>query len=88
VLGFAIRRGHLSFDGAMRMSFSKFALAGLILAASLLAIDHVARPLLAALPRFRDLAEILLLMVAGGAIYAALILLVFGRRWLSELLRS
>jgi hypothetical protein len=41
--------------------------------------------LLSSLSRFRAESELLVLAVAGGAVYAALVVALFGRRWLSSM---
>ncbi len=88
VMAFAIRRGHLAFDQTMRMSFVKFAATGLVLAAGLWGSADAAHRLVAALPHFRDVAEVLLLIVAGSVIYAVAIVALFGPRWVKALLRG
>jgi putative peptidoglycan lipid II flippase len=88
VIGFAARAKHLTLDREMRWSFAKFALAGVVLAAGFWIVARLAPELLGMLPRFRDEAALLMLIVAGCAIYAAAIIVLFGRRWLASLVRS
>jgi putative peptidoglycan lipid II flippase len=72
----------------MRMSLAKFAATGVVLALAFWAFVRVAPGSLAGLPRFHDEATLLLLIVAGSAIYAATILALFGRRWIMALVRG
>jgi putative peptidoglycan lipid II flippase len=88
VMLFAVREGHLVLDREMRISFARFAVAGTALAATFWAIAKFLPGLLLSLPRFRSEAELSVLVVAGTAVYGALILLLFGRRWLGALLHS
>jgi putative peptidoglycan lipid II flippase len=62
--------------------------AGIVLAIVLLFGQRALQPLVAGLPAFRDEALLLLLIVTGGAIYAALILALLGRDWLRSLARE
>jgi putative peptidoglycan lipid II flippase len=88
VIGFAARAKHLTLDREMRWSFAKFALAGVVLAAGFWIVARLAPELFGTLPRFRDEAALLMLIVAGCAIYAAAIFLLFGRRWVTSVVRS
>jgi hypothetical protein len=47
----------------------------------LFAFPLVASPL-SSLPRFRDVADLVVLTLLGGAVYGALVLALFGREWL------
>jgi putative peptidoglycan lipid II flippase len=87
-MGFAIHQGHLVLDRGLRLSFAKFALAGLVLGIGLWGMAQLAPQLLASLPRLRSEAELLLLIVEGAAIYGVVILALFGRRWLLSLARG
>ena len=88
VIGFAVHRGHLVIDHPMRLSVVKFALTCAVLAGALWMVALLAPAGLVALPGLRDEALFVLLMIAGGAIYALLILMLFGRRWLLLLARG
>jgi len=88
VMGFAVRANHLMIDREMRMSFLKFAVAALVLALVFWVIVRSAPTAFASLPRFRDEAMLLLLIVAGSAIYAGTIIALFGRRWVTALVRG
>jgi putative peptidoglycan lipid II flippase len=88
VVGFAVRAGHLSVDHEMRMTLAKFVATGVALASVFWAIVRLAPALFASLPRFHDEATLLLLIVAGSVIYAATIIVLFGRRWIVALVRG
>jgi putative peptidoglycan lipid II flippase len=88
VLGFAVRAKHLTIDREMRLSFVKFAATAALLALSFWLMVRIAPTLFASLPRFRDEATLLLLIVAGTAIYGVTIVGLFGRRWVGTLVRG
>jgi putative peptidoglycan lipid II flippase len=88
VLGFAVRAGYLELDRALLRSLAKFAGVGAVLGASLWLTARLATPLLTQLSMLRDEAALLLLALVGLIVYAAAILLLFGRRWLVRLLRG
>src|SRR5579871_6912539 len=88
VIGFATRAGYLHVDRALTRSIWKFVVCGIVLAFVFWAIVHMAPSLFATLPRFRDEATLLLLIVAGSAVYAAAIVVLFGRRWIMALVRG
>jgi putative peptidoglycan lipid II flippase len=88
VLGFAVRAKFLMMDRELLSSLAKFAATGLVLAFVFWAIVHVAPTLFASLPRFHDEATLLLLIVAGSAVYAATIVALFGGRWIMTLVRG
>jgi putative peptidoglycan lipid II flippase len=87
VVVFAVSAGHLQFDREMRLGLVKFATAGIALAAGLLLARRVFSPILAQLPALRDESMLAILIAVGAGIYAAAILLLFGRRWLAALVR-
>jgi putative peptidoglycan lipid II flippase len=87
VMGFAIRRGFLAMDRAFVQSIGKFAAAGLILAAALWGTSRAAAHWIATLPTARDEIALLMLVVVGAMVYAALIGALFGVRWLKALVR-
>src|SRR5205085_12569883 len=86
VIGFAVRAGHLALDRALLNSFAKFAVAGVILGAVLWFAARFAAGHLQ-IAAFRDEATLGLLIVVGAIVYAASILVLFGRRWLIALVR-
>ena len=88
VLGFAVRAGYLHFDRAWLISLGKFFITGVVLAAALWFVARFAALQFAQLGALRDVAVLGLLMLAAGVVYAALILLLFGRGWLRSLLRG
>ena len=88
VMGFAVRAGHLTIDREMRITLARFLATGAVLALVFWAIVRFAPALLASLPRFHDEALLLLLIVAGGIVYAATIVVLFGRRWIMALVRG
>jgi putative peptidoglycan lipid II flippase len=86
VIFFAVRAGYLALDQGLLRSFAKFILAGAVLAAALwLTARFVATGL--PIKAFRDEATLGLLIVIGAAVYAASVLVLFGRRWLVSLVR-
>jgi putative peptidoglycan lipid II flippase len=87
VLGFAVVRGYLEFNSALRASLVKYAITGLVLAGVLWLTAGVATTQLAGLGRFRDEAVLALLIVVGAIVYAGAILGLFGPRWLKSLVR-
>ena len=85
VLWLAARAGFIAADAELKASLGRLALAGLALAAVLLAAAPMIAALLSALPRFRDETQLLAVALLGALVYGALVLLLFGRRWLSLL---
>src|SRR6267154_2482830 len=88
VIGFAVRAGYLELDGKLARSSAKFALAGVLLGAALWLAARFASAQFAQLSAFRDEAALLLLIAVGAIVYAASILLLFGRGWLRSLVRT
>ena len=87
VLFFAVRAGYLELDGSLRRSLGKFVLVGLILAAAL-AVTHALAPgLLRGMTQLRDELTLVILVVVGAVVYALAIWLLFGRRWVTALVR-
>jgi putative peptidoglycan lipid II flippase len=62
--------------------------AGVVLGAALFLGERYLRPAMAGLPALREEALLLVLLIGGGAIYAALVVALVGRRWLRELTRD
>jgi putative peptidoglycan lipid II flippase len=88
VLAFAVRAGYLVLDRALLQSMAKFMVAGAVLGAALWLGAWFAAAQFASLRAFRDEAALLVLIGIGVVVYAGLILLLFGRRWLTSLVRS
>jgi putative peptidoglycan lipid II flippase len=88
VIGFAVRAGYLDFDRALMQSLAKFVVCGAVLAAALWAAARYAAAYIMQLSAFRDEAALLSLIVVGAVVYAASILLLFGKGWLKSLVRS
>ncbi|MDO9059768.1 MAG: lipid II flippase MurJ, partial [Bradyrhizobium sp.] len=88
VIAFAVRAGYLVLDRALMQSLAKFALCGIVLAAVLWSAGWYANQQLAHWSTLRDETVLLLLIITGAVVYAGLILLLFGRRWLLALVRS
>ncbi|WP_315831438.1 murein biosynthesis integral membrane protein MurJ [Bradyrhizobium prioriisuperbiae] len=87
VIGFAVRAKYLEFDRAFRLSLLKFATAGVLLAAVFWLTGRFAPLLLAGIATFRDELTLGLLMVVGTGVYGAAVWLLFGRRWVTSLVR-
>ena len=87
VVGFAVRAGYLDLDKALTQSLAKFAASGVVLGAVLWLAARFAVSHLAQLSALRDEAALLVLIVVGTIVYAGSILLLFGRGWLSSLIR-
>ena len=88
VIGFAVRAGYLELDRALMQSLAKFLVCGAVLAAALWAAARFATSYFMHLSAFRDEAALLSLIAVGAVVYAASILLLFGRSWLRSLVRS
>ena len=87
VVGFAVRAGYLELDKALTQSLAKFVVSGAVLAGALWLAARFATSHFAQLSMLRDEAALLLLVVVGAIVYAGSILLLFGRRWLTSLIR-
>jgi putative peptidoglycan lipid II flippase len=83
VLYWAVRAGHIAADATLKSSLIRLAAAGLALAIVLLLAAPLVTRLLSSMTRFRDESELLALALVGGVFYGALVLALFGRRWLS-----
>jgi len=88
VLGFAVRAGYLHFDRALLRSFAKFLLSGVVLGAALWLAARFAAIQFAHLSALRDEAALLLLVVVGMVVYGGSVVLLFGPRWLTGLVRG
>src|SRR6202162_2263964 len=87
VIGFAVRAGYLDLDRALIKSLAKFVVCGAVLAAALWFAAGFAAPHLAQLSALRDEAALAFLIGVGAIVYSGSILLLFGRRWISSLVR-
>jgi putative peptidoglycan lipid II flippase len=87
VLGFAVRAGYLDLDRALMQSLAKFLVSGLVLGAALWLAARFAAAHVAQLSALRDEAALTFLVAVGAAVYSAAILLLFGRRWITSLVR-
>jgi putative peptidoglycan lipid II flippase len=87
VLYLAARQGFIAFDDKLKSSIVKFVLAGVVLALVLWFVYPVAALPLSSLSRFRNIAELAVLALLGGAVYGALVLALFGRHWLPVIRR-
>jgi putative peptidoglycan lipid II flippase len=87
VLAFAVRAGYLELSRPLGQSLLKFALCGAVLAAALWLVARYSAPHFAAIP-FHDEITLLLLIGVTVVVYAALILGLFGPRWLRGLVKG
>jgi putative peptidoglycan lipid II flippase len=88
VLAFAVRAGYLEVNRQLLQSLARFAGCGVVLAAALWFAARLAASYFSTLTRFRDETTLLLLIGVGVVVYAALVLLLFGPRWLKSLVRG
>jgi putative peptidoglycan lipid II flippase len=86
VIGFAVRAGYLEFDRAFVVSLGKFVVTGLVLAATLWFTAGFATTQFAGMA-MRDEATLGMLIVVTLTVYSALVVALFGKRWLSSLVR-
>ncbi|MDO8978387.1 MAG: murein biosynthesis integral membrane protein MurJ [Afipia sp.] len=87
VVLFATRRKYFAFERAFLMSLAKFTVAGVVLAAALWLTSRWAAVALATMTSLRDETALVILIVVGAAVYGSCILLLFGPRWLTRLVR-
>jgi putative peptidoglycan lipid II flippase len=85
VLWLAARAGFIAADAELKSSLGKLMAAGLALALLLFLAVPAVTALFSSWSRFRNVSELLLLALLGGAFYGALVLALFGRRWLAFL---
>ncbi len=83
VLWLASRAGLITSDATLRSSLFKLAIAGVVFSVFLVVAAPTVTYLLSSLSRFRNELELLVLALSGGVVYGALVLFLFGRRWLS-----
>jgi putative peptidoglycan lipid II flippase len=87
VVGFAARAGYLDLDRALMQSLAKFLVSGIVLGAALWLAARFAAAHIAQLSTLRDEAALTLLVAVGAVVYCTSILLLFGRRWFTSLVR-
>jgi len=87
VIAFAVRAGFLELNRQLGQSLLKFALCGVVLAVSLWLVVRYSAPNVAAMP-FHDEITLLLLIGVTVVLYAALILGLFGPKWLRGLVKG
>ena len=63
-------------------------IAAALLGAALATSAHFAPPYLAGLPALRSEAMLALVIAVGAVVYAAVLLILFGPRWIRRLLRG
>jgi putative peptidoglycan lipid II flippase len=80
---FGFEKPGASLERAMRLIFC-----GVALGAALYGGAWLIGPRLAGLPRFRDETLLLILLILGAALYAALVIGLLGRPWLKNLMRD
>jgi len=88
VLWLAARSGYIAIDKELKSSLGKLAVAGVAMALLLVVAVPLVTSLLSSLSGFRNESELLVLTLLGGAFYGVLVLILFGRRWISLLRRS
>jgi putative peptidoglycan lipid II flippase len=84
VVWFARRAGYDGYDAGLGRSIRKLALAGIALAAGLSLAQWPMARLLASWTTLRDEIALAVLVMLGGIVYAAAILVLFGRGWLGS----
>ena len=85
VLYLAARSGFIASDARLKLSLIKLAGAGVVLALALWLADPLIISLVSSLSRFRNVADLIMLVLLGGTIYSALVLALFGRQWLAAI---
>ena len=88
VIAFAVRAGHLQLDSILLRSVGRFVAAGVVLGAALWLTARFSAAYVSTLSALHDIAALLLLILAGGIVYASAILLLFGRRWVMSLVKG
>ena len=87
ILWLSARAGHIAADATLKSSLVKLAAAGIVMAIILFVAAPLIGPMFSSWPRFHNESELLALALIGGAVYVGLVLVLFGRRWLSLLRR-
>jgi putative peptidoglycan lipid II flippase len=88
VIAFAVRAGYLKLDSTLTGSLVKFVAAAVVLGAALWLTARFSGIYLAGLSTLRDETTFMVLIVIGALVYAGSILLLFGKTWLSSLVRG
>ncbi len=83
ILFWAVRANLVASDATLRSSLAKLAAAGIVLALVLFFAAPLVAQVLSSVTRFRTELELLIVALLGGAVYGALVLALFGRRWLA-----
>jgi putative peptidoglycan lipid II flippase len=85
VLWLASRAGFIGADRQLKAALGKLAVAGIAMALLLWVALPFVTALLSSVTRFRNESELLALALLGGTVYAVLVLMLFGRSWISLL---
>jgi len=85
VIWFAARAGHAAHDGRLRRSIIRLAVAGVVLAAVLLLCHGPVVRWLADWHGPRDLAALAIVGAIGAVAYGGVVLILFGRDWLTAI---
>jgi putative peptidoglycan lipid II flippase len=87
VLWLAARAGLIATDTALKSSLVRLAIAAVAFALLLFIAAPVVTHLLSSLPRFRTESQLIVLALLGALFYGALVVALFGKRWLSFMRR-
>src|SRR5262249_13630008 len=87
VVWFAVRRGHLAFDPALRSAVKRLFAAGIALAVVLWLARGPVESLVARWTGWRGESALAVLAVIGAAVYGAVVVALFGKQWLAALQR-
>ena len=85
ILYLAARNGFIAADARLKLSLIKLAAAGAALALVLWFADPLIVSLTSSLSRFRNVADLIALVLLGGGVYGGLVLALFGRQWLTAM---
>jgi putative peptidoglycan lipid II flippase len=88
VIGFAARAGYVEVGRPLLASLGKFLIAGILLAVTLWFTARFASMQFADWRALRDEMTLGVLVVAGAVVYAVVIMVLFGPRWLRALVRA
>jgi putative peptidoglycan lipid II flippase len=88
VLIFAARAGVIASDAELKAFLGKLAAAAVALTLVLFIAEPVIAALLSSWSRFRNESELAVLALLGGLVYGALVIVLFGRRWLALMRES
>src|SRR5271163_2612560 len=87
-LFWAARAGYVGADRELRSSLVRMGAAAFALALVLFIAAPVVAALLSSWSRFRDESELIVLALLGGVVYGAVVIVLFGRRWLALMRES